>query len=279
MTTAWGGMQRHGLDELSPPEVERVLLELPTDRAEYVGLVRDISGWPERSVVGRRIPTEAEIARLNREAGRFRAVALLEDERAIEVAAPVFDRVFVLDPLYDTGDLLYAAWHDTAIRDEHTRHLAQHARRLAQLAPLLSNGTAVLAPDHLPGGWDPRPGWRRLRSDADPHTRWAWSLRQALVLLYWADRLNAVICTSLTGATQFLGRTCAEPLPRSHRLARRAPNSYEWKVRTGKAELPEPALLLKRALDGRDLDAQPSLPRTRLRREPLCLLVAPASTA
>ena len=46
----------------------------------------------------------------------------------------------------------------------------------------------------------------------------------------------------------------------------------------GKAELPEPALLLKRALDGRDLDAQPSLPRTRLRRQPLCLLVPPAGS-
>ena len=221
MTTAWGGMQRRGLGELSPPEVERVLLELPTDRAEYVGLVRDISGWPERSVVGRRIPTEAEIARLNRTSGRLRMVALLEDERAIEVAAPLFDSLFILDPLYDTGDLLYAAWHDPAIRDEHARHLAQHARRLAQLAPLLSDGTAVLAPDHLPGGWDPRPGWRRLRPDADPHTRWAWSLRQALVLLYWADRLNAVICTALLASPGSLAALCAEPVPRSHRLARR----------------------------------------------------------
>ena len=75
-------------------------------------LVRDISGWPERSVVGRRIPTEAEIARLNRTRVDCARSRCLRTNARSRSQRRVFDCLFVLDPLYDTGDLLYAAWHD-----------------------------------------------------------------------------------------------------------------------------------------------------------------------
>src|SRR5262249_53358998 len=123
-------------------------------------------------------------------------VVLLEDEAAARQAACAFDRVYVLDPLYDTGALLYAAWHDPFIKDEHSRRLAEQAGWLVRLAPLLNAGTAVLAPDHLPGSWNPRPGWRRPRRGDDPRQLAAWAMRTALVLVYWADRLNAIACTT-----------------------------------------------------------------------------------
>src|SRR4051812_32259506 len=59
-----------GLDQLSPPEVEHVLLELPAERADYLGLVRDIAGWPDRSIIGRRLPGADEVAALQHLAGR-----------------------------------------------------------------------------------------------------------------------------------------------------------------------------------------------------------------
>src|SRR5438067_484476 len=82
---------------------------------------------------------------------------MVDDERGIRNAACLFNRVFVLDPLYDSGALLYAAWHDPLIKDEHARRLAEHAGLLVRLAPLLNAGSASLAPDHLPGSWNPRP--------------------------------------------------------------------------------------------------------------------------
>jgi hypothetical protein len=301
---SWTALLRRGLDQLSPPEVERALFELPADRPEYVKTVQDMSGWPIRVGIGRRIPSEQEIDRLNRLRGRWRAVTLLEDDRATALAASLFTRVFVLDPLYDTGDLLYAGWHDDAIRDEHARHLAEHGSQLVRLAPLLRSGVAMLAPHHLPGSWDPRPGWRRLRPDADAQTVQAWKLRQALILLYWADRLDAVICTStptfppglvaeersvrVAEPASIEAAAAADRPRRTRRLEgirrldaiadalervvpdRGAPQT--WRLQRHEQWVAEPALLLRRALDGRDLDAQPLLPRAPLRREPLCLL-------
>ena len=111
-------------------------------------------------------------------------------------AAGLFSRVFVLDPLYDSGALLYAAWHDPAIKDEHSRRLAEQAGLLVRAAPLLNAGTAILTPDHLPGSWNPRPGWRKPRPGEDKRQMAAWSVRTGLVLLYWADRLDGVVCTA-----------------------------------------------------------------------------------
>ncbi|HEY3063866.1 MAG TPA: hypothetical protein VGL99_33260, partial [Chloroflexota bacterium] len=68
-----------GLDQLSPPEVEHVLLELPVERTEYVGLVAELADWPRRSTLSRRVPTDQEVDRLNHSAGRWRAVTLLDD--------------------------------------------------------------------------------------------------------------------------------------------------------------------------------------------------------
>ncbi|HEY3062866.1 MAG TPA: hypothetical protein VGL99_28165, partial [Chloroflexota bacterium] len=161
---------------------------------EYVGLVAELADWPRRSTLSRRVPTDQEVDRLNHSAGRWRAVTLLDDEPAITTAAILFRRTFVLDPLYDTGDLLYAAWHDPTVNPEHARRLADEAAMLVRASPLLRDGSAVLAPDHLPGSWDPRPGWRRPRADADEPAHNAWALRTALVMLHWADRLDAVVC-------------------------------------------------------------------------------------
>ena len=124
------------------------------------------------------------------------AFLLLDDEGALKQAAWIFDRVFVLDPFYDTGALLYAAWHDPIIKDEHSRMLAEQAGWLVRVAPLLNDDIAVLAPDHLPGSWTPRPGWRKPRPTADRRQRAGWSMRSGLVLLYWADRLGAVACAT-----------------------------------------------------------------------------------
>jgi hypothetical protein len=191
-----GALVGRGLDHLSPPEVESVLLELPAERAAYRGLVSEIAGWPDRSPIGRRVPNDAEVEKLLKTSGRWRAVTLLEDEQALRIAATVFARTFVLDPLYDTGDLLYAAWHDPTVNPEHARRLAEQAALLVRAGPLLRDGRAVLAPDHLPGSWDPRPGWRRPRADATDAQLRAWALRTGLVLVHWANQLDAVVCVA-----------------------------------------------------------------------------------
>ncbi len=182
-----------GLDQLSPPEVEHVLLELPAERAAYTGLLSDLTGWPERTPLTRRVPSDQEVQALNRSRGRWRAICLLDDDAALCMAAVLFRRVLVLDPLYDSGDLLYAAWHDPVIKAEHAQRLAEQGSLLVRARAVLRDGTAILAPDHLPGSWDPRPGWRRPRQDAEEHLHKAWALRTALVLLNWADRLDALV--------------------------------------------------------------------------------------
>lgn len=323
----WRALLVRGLDQLSPPEVEHTLLELPAERQEYVGLLTDVAGWPDRSPLGRRVPGDDEVDALNSMAGRWRAVTLLDDEPALCMAATLFRRTFVLDPLYDAGDLLYAAWHDPTINAEHARRLAEEGALLVRAAPLLRDGTAVLGPDHLPGSWDPRPGWRRPRHDAEPPARRAWALRTGLVLLHWADRLDALACVTRPDVVEMLPialgararhrrvalpqstplmdahqrRTLAMPnlapvWAAARRVTRRrvlrrldemstaleqigcvvaldAPAS-SWRLTIGETELPDPALLLRRVLNGHDPNRTPALPRTPLRRRPLCLLTS-----
>src|SRR5579859_4444012 len=194
--SGWLAISRHGFADLSPPEAQHALLELPTNRAEYVGVLEDLGDYPVRSPIGQRSPSADDVASLKRAGGRWRAVALLDDAPAVSQAACLFETSFVLDPLYDSGALLYAAWHDPFIRDEHSRRLAEHGGRLVALASLLNSGTVVLAPEHLPGSWNPRPGWRVPSRSAPPRQLAAWSMRAALVLVYWADRLDAVACTT-----------------------------------------------------------------------------------
>lgn len=323
----WRTMSMRGLAELSPPEAEHTVLELPTNRAEYVGVLQEIGDYPARSPIGQRVPGDDEVAALARAAGRWRAVVLLEDERALKCAAGLFSRVFVLDPFYDSGALLYAAWHDPLIRDEHSRRLAEQAGLLVRAGPLLSAGTAVLTPDHLPGSWNPRPGWRKPRPTADRHQLAAWSMRSCLVLLYWADRLDGVVCTArgdviaaldvalgarATSASLELGEpdrlddaqaareTNSDKLgPRwaavrrlSRRRARRGledvayaitslsealPHPRElhaWRLALGETSLPDPALLIRRVLNGQDPEREPRLPLKKVRRRPLCLVPA-----
>lgn len=193
---SWRVLSSRGYADLSPPEAEHAALELPTDRARYVGVLKEVGEYPARSVLGQRIPTPEEVDDLKRLPGRWRAVVPLDDDRALRVAAGLFARLYVLDPFYDVGALLYAAWHDPLIRDEHSRRLAQHAGLLARAAPLLREDIGVLTPEHLPGSWNVRPGWRKPASGADARQTAAWAMRTALVLLYWADRLDAVICAT-----------------------------------------------------------------------------------
>jgi hypothetical protein len=322
----WRAMASRGFADLSPPEAEHAILELPTNRAEYVGVLEDIGDYPERSPIGQRIPTDEEVAELKRQAGRWRAVALLEDERALRNTALLFNRVFVLDPFYDSGALLYAAWHDPLIKDEHARRLAEHAGLLSRASPLLRAGTAVLAPDHLPGSWNPRSSWRKPRPNADRRQLAGWSVRSALVLLYWADRLDALICAtqhdviaaldvalgvraatstvalaepprideaqsirdlSLSELTELWAdlRTvsrrrnhyCLEDVPfvlggLAEGASERTPAA--WRLTLGESSVPDPAMLLRRVLNGQDPERPPPLPRKRLRRRPLCLVPA-----
>ncbi|MGI9147392.1 MAG: hypothetical protein ACR2IK_12690 [Chloroflexota bacterium] len=325
--TSWQVMAARGYGDLSPPEAELSMLELPTNRAEYVGVLQDIGGYPARSPIGQRVPGEDEIAALTRAAGGWRAIVLLDDERALRTTAGLFSRVFVLDPLYDSGALLYAAWHDLSIRGEHSRRLAQQAGLLVRAGSLLNAGTAILAPDHLPGSWNPRPDWRTLRPSADSRELAAWAIRTSLVLLYWADRLDGVVCTTrsdiIAGLDVALGpRATASSLelaePASlddaqtareavlaelrtgwtgmRRLNRRrarqrlpdvasalsclsqmlspGTDHHCWRLASGDQTLPEPALLIARALNGQDPDREPRLPRKRIKRRPLCLLPA-----
>jgi hypothetical protein len=317
-------MASRGFADLSPPEAEHALLELPTNHADYVGVLEDIGDYPARSPIGPRVPTEDEVDVLRRQAGRWRAVVLLEDERALRNAAYLFNRVFVLDPFYDSGALLYAAWHDPQIKDEHSRRLAEQAGLLVRAAPLLRGGTAVLAPDHLPGSWNPRPGWRKPRRDADPRQLAAWSMRSGLVLLYWADRLNGLVCATRSDLVAALdvalgpgarasSLDLAEPVRIEEAQAVRevshaalvelwadlytvsrrrdrycledvpfvlggvaegaSPGARStWRVALGEASVPDPAMLIRRVLNGQDPERKPGLPRKRLRRRPLCLL-------
>src|SRR5919199_1850207 len=221
----WRALAARGFADLSPPEARHAILELATDRAQYVGVVQDLADYPARSPLGQRVPSQAEVDALRKLSGRWRAVLLLDDERALRTAACVFDRLFVLDPFYDSGAFLYAACHDPLIHDEHSRRLAANARLLVGAAPLLKAGTAVLAPDHLPGSWSPRPGWRKPRPRDDTRQLAGWSMRSALVLLYWADRLDAVVCAARDDVVAALdvalgpGATgCTLELAEPHRL-------------------------------------------------------------
>jgi hypothetical protein len=323
LNAGWRAMAAHGFGELSPPEAQHAMLELPTNRADYVGVLQDLGDYPARSPIGHRVPSEDEVAALKRAGGRWRAVVAIDDERALKQAACTFDRLFVLDPFFDSGALLYAAWHDPIIRDEHSRRLAEQTAWLVRLAPLLNAATAVLAPDHLPGSWNPRPGWRRPRATEDRRQVAGWSMRSGLVLLYWADRLDAVACATRRDVVAALdvalgpeARSVGLELPEPMRLdeapgwrerfatelaelwrdarrmslrRRRAclddlgyvlsrlpvdPPLRPWRLSLGETGVPEPAMLIRRVLNGEDPERQPPLPRRRLKRRPLCLVPA-----
>jgi hypothetical protein len=320
-------MAARGFADLSPPEAEHTLLELPVNRADYVGVLQEIGDYPARSPLGPRVPGDEEVAALSRVAGRWRAVVLLDDERALRSAAGLFSRVFVLDPLYDCGALLYAAWHDPIIADEDSRSLAEQAGLLVRAAPLLNTGTAILTPEHLPGSWNPRPGWRKPRPNADSRQRAAWSMRTSLVLLYWADRLDAVVCTARSDIVGALDVALGPPVMAGslemieplhiddaqiareaavadlsvrwaaiRRLSRRRTRGCLddvacaltglsestqhvaerrlWRLALGETTLPDPALLIRRVLNGQDPDREPRLAAKKIRRRPLCLVPA-----
>lgn len=327
-TASWRALSSRGFGDLSPPEAEHAALELTTDRARYVGVLRDVGDYPARSVFGQPVPSVEDVDALRRLPGRWRVLVALEDERAISLATGLFSRVFVLDPFYDVGALLYAAWHDPLIREEHARRLAQHAGALARISPLLARDIGVLTPEHLPGSWNPRPAWRKPPPSADPRQLAGWAMRTALVLTYWADRLDAVVCatradvqaalTVLLGqravsATIELGESRDLDSAVQARLASLAPvcqawdaarqrsrrrtvrdidqigkqlsgigcalaldaSPRAWRVSLGAPWVPEPALLMRRVLNGEDPARLPALARRSLRRRPLVLMPDP----
>lgn len=250
--TALGG---RGLDQLSPPEVEHVLRELPAERAAYAGLLSDLSGWPDRTPLSRRVPSAREVAQLRRKAGPWRGICLLDDDLALRTAAVLFETIFVLDPLYDAGELLYAAWHDPVVKAEHAARLAEQGALLVRAGPLLRDRSALLAPDHLPGSWDPRPGWRRPAATADAHLHTAWALRTALVLLNWADRLDALIVSTTPAIVEQLP-VALGPRATSCPLAVCAPPELAdaLAVRAGVSERWSPAREACRARSARKLE-------------------------
>ena len=324
-TAGWRMMASRGFADLSPPEARHSMLELPANRAEYVSVLQELGDYPVRSPIGQRVPGDEEVAALTRAAGGWRAVVLLEDERALSSAVGLFSRAFVLDPLYDSDALLYAAWHDPLIREEHSRRLAEQAALLVRAGSLLNAGAAVLTPDHLPGSWNPRPGWQKPRPLADRCQRAAWSMRTSLALLYWADRLDGVVCTARSDVVAALDIVLGRGAPRSslelaepasidaaqmardarfgelgsgwahvRRLGRRrsrrrledvaealarvsqtllqTTHQRSWRLVLGATTLPDPALLIRRVLNGEDPEREPSLPLKKITRRPLCLL-------
>src|SRR6266567_4472573 len=299
----WRAVAARGFADLSPPEAEHAILELPTNRAEYVGVLQDIGDYPARSPIGHRVPGEDEVANLKRSRGLWRAVVLLEDR----------------------GALLYAAWHDPLVKDEHSRRLAEQTGLLVRAAPLLNAATAILTPDHLPGSWNPKPGWRKPRSTEDRRQLAGWSMRSSLVLLYWADRLGGIVCTSRNDVTAALDVALGpgadsisvdvpEPAPIAdaqlardalkgelselwadlHLVSRRRDRycledaafvlsgladsppqgalKKTWRLSLGERGIPEPAMLIRRILTAQDPEREPPLPRKRLTRRPLCLV-------
>ena len=152
-------------------------------------------------------------------------------------------------------------------------------------------------------------------------------MRNALVLLYWADRLNAVVCTTrhdaivamdvllgprrqavvvelpepgrvieaqverdvnasvlselwtdLRGMSRRRDSYCLEDLAFVLTGLAEAPageSSFTgWRLALGERWVPDPAMLIRRVLNGQDPEREPPLPRKRLKRRPLCLLTA-----
>jgi hypothetical protein len=145
-----------------------------------------------------------------------------------------------------------------------------------------------------------------------------------LVLVHWADRLDAVVCATrsdvLAALDVMLGDRAGsvnveiqEPAHLEHAQAVRSANGAElselwadlrivsrrrgpycledlsfvlsgpaegapksalrpWRFSLGETSVPDPAMLVRRVLNGEDPEREPALPRTRLRRRPLCLV-------
>jgi hypothetical protein len=183
--TWWAALEAHGLDHLSAPELAHALQELAHDRPAFLGVLAAANDYPRVGLCSLRRPDRAEIARLDSQLPRARAILLPEDEVGIRTALVAFEVLLVLDPLWNTGDLFYASWHASqGISPEHAQRLH---RKLAPAVRLSSAREALrFIPDHIPGGWDPFP----FGSSAP--------LRRAAGLLYWANCLRGVAVAGLS---------------------------------------------------------------------------------
>ena len=175
----WPALEGQGLDGLSAPELAVAVQELAQDQSAFVGLLAAANDYPHVPLCSVRRPERAEMERLDSQLPRCRAVLLPEDETGIRAAVEMFDVLLVLDPLWHTGDLLYASWHARqGIPPEYARRLHAHLAPAVRLSE--ARHKLRFIPDHLPGSWDPFP------------VRTTTPIRSAASLLYWADRLRAV---------------------------------------------------------------------------------------
>ena len=144
-----------------------------------------LADWPAHSDAGDEVDALAQ--------GGRRIVAWCRPSRRRARRAPgaigLFDRVFVLDPFYDRAPCCTPPG-TTRYQGRARRRLAEQAGWLVRLGAAVNAGTAMLAPEHLPGSWNPRPAGAS-RGTKDPRQVGAWAMRTSLVLLYWADRLDA----------------------------------------------------------------------------------------
>ena len=298
----WAELEAHGLDHLSAPELAHALQELAHDRPAFLRVLAAASDYPRVGLCSQRRPDRAEIARLDRRLPRSRAVVLPEDDAAISTALATFEVLLVLDPLWHTGDLLYASWHaGESIPSEHAQRLHQMLARAVRLSE--ARDALCFIPDHLPGSWDPFP-----RPGSAPA---AMPLRRAAGLLYWASCLRGVAVAAATPVAEALrelaragpdlrGGGAAEvqllladthryrpgpldawattfdalaedPAPLARLLAV-SPSGCAWRLGLGATALPDVSLALLRAQAHRPLrSGQPGVPFP-LPRRPLYLV-------
>jgi hypothetical protein len=288
----WSALQAQGLDGLSAPELALAVQELAQDQHAFVGLLAAANDYPRVPLCSVRRPEPAEIERLDSQLPRCRAVLLPEDDLGLQTARGVFDVLLVLDPLWRTGDLLYASWHAReGIPPEYARRLHAH---LAPAVRLSEAREAIhFIPDHLPGSWDPFP------------VPTSGPLRRAAGLLYWSNRLRAVavagqpeVASCLrdlaqagpdlqgTGGAEL--RIEAEPCPHDDwpvifdtlaedptplvPLLGSAQPEAAWRLGLGAPSLPDVSLALLRAQSGRPIRS--GLPGTPfpLARRPIYLV-------
>lgn len=206
MLPSWlGALRAHGLDRLSPPEMDGALQELTLERQQFVGMLAHAADWPRSSTVGVRVWDEREVRRLARGTLCPRALALPEDHAAVLSAAVVFRSVFVLDPFWGVRDLLHDAWHRPGgLSAVHAARLLRMAAPAGRLAPLVERRVVRFAPNALPGSWEPWPMGLDTPAGAKGEPKGLFALHAAARLLLWSTRLGAVAVCTLPAVSHLL---------------------------------------------------------------------------
>jgi len=210
----WGALAVNGLDYLSAPELQWAIRELTQDRGAFLGVLTAAARYPRESMVGPRRPDPAEVDGLDRTLPPSRALVHPEDEAAVLAAGGLFQTVLALDPFWAAPRLLYSCWHArSGISLEQADALLEMAGPCVRLAPLIADGSLRFVPDHLPGSWEPYPMPRRAPPTASPQVRAGLALRRAARLVYWADRLGAVVVAAQPETAAMLHELVGSGLP------------------------------------------------------------------